>query len=60
MTNKLVYLIGREVIKKGAQKGQIEEVIKRRLEYEQITRVSLRYVGSCPTTHFLMTMIVTV
>ncbi|XP_067932052.1 unconventional myosin-Ie-like isoform X2 [Watersipora subatra] len=41
VTNKFVYLVGREVIKKGPQKGQYEEVIKRKLDYEQITGVSL-------------------
>lgn len=44
ITNKFIYLVGREVIKKGAQKGQTEEVIKRKLEYDQITSVSLRFV----------------
>lgn len=42
MTNKFVYLIGRELIKKGPQKGQVQEVVKRKLEYNQITSVSLR------------------
>jgi len=42
ITNKLVYLVGRELIKKGPQKGQTIEVIKRKLEYEQLTSVSLR------------------
>lgn len=44
VTNKFVYLVGRELIKKGPQKGQVEEVIKRKLEYQMITRVSLRYL----------------
>jgi len=42
ITNKLVYLVGREVIKKGPQKGQVVEVIKRKLEYDQIVSVSMR------------------
>ncbi|XP_056270913.1 unconventional myosin-If isoform X2 [Pseudoliparis swirei] len=38
---KGIYLIGREKVKKGPEKGQIKEVLKRKLEFEGITGVSL-------------------
>ncbi|XP_065909782.1 unconventional myosin-Ie-like [Dysidea avara] len=36
-----VYLIGREKVKKGPQKGQIVEVVKRQIPIEQFTSISL-------------------
>uniref|UniRef100_A0A8C3AU08 Osteoclast-stimulating factor 1 n=1 Tax=Cyclopterus lumpus TaxID=8103 RepID=A0A8C3AU08_CYCLU len=41
LTPKGIYLIGREKVKKGPEKGQIKEVLKRKLEFESITGVSL-------------------
>ncbi|XP_068445775.1 unconventional myosin-If [Clinocottus analis] len=41
LTPKGIYLIGREKVKKGPEKGQIKEVLKRKLEFESITAVSL-------------------
>ncbi|TNN40398.1 Unconventional myosin-If [Liparis tanakae] len=41
LTPKGIYLIGREKVKKGPEKGQIKEVLKRKLEFEGITGVSL-------------------
>ncbi|XP_031834732.1 unconventional myosin-Ie [Nomia melanderi] len=41
LTNKCLYLIGREKIKKGPEKGQMMEVIKRKLPFNQISHVSL-------------------
>ena len=41
LTNKYLYLIGREQIKKGPEKGKLVEVIKRKLSFSQISYVSL-------------------
>lgn len=43
MTPKSVYLIGREKVKQGPEKGQVTEVLKRRVDVEKILAVSLRY-----------------
>ncbi|TMS20141.1 Unconventional myosin-If [Larimichthys crocea] len=42
LTPKGIYLIGREKVKKGPEKGQIKEVLKRKLEFGNISGVSLR------------------
>ncbi|KAM4549321.1 unconventional myosin-If isoform 1-T2 [Odontesthes bonariensis] len=41
LTPKGIYLIGREKVKKGPEKGQIKEVMKRKLEFGSISAVSL-------------------
>ncbi|KAK6468129.1 unconventional myosin-If-like [Huso huso] len=41
LTPKGIYLIGREKIKKGPEKGQIKEVLKRKMEIQSIRSVSL-------------------
>ncbi|KZC09955.1 Unconventional myosin-Ie, partial [Dufourea novaeangliae] len=41
LTNKCLYLIGREKIKKGPEKGKLVAVIKRKLVFNQISHVSL-------------------
>ncbi|KAI1891615.1 hypothetical protein AGOR_G00145610 [Albula goreensis] len=41
LTPKGIYLIGREKVKKGPEKGQIKEVLKRKLELGSICGVSL-------------------
>ncbi|OXU30861.1 hypothetical protein TSAR_001331, partial [Trichomalopsis sarcophagae] len=41
LTGKCLYLIGREPIKKGPEKGRSIEVIKRKLPFEQISHISL-------------------
>ncbi|XP_015221170.1 unconventional myosin-If [Lepisosteus oculatus] len=41
LTPKGIYLIGREKVKKGPEKGQIKEVLKRKLEIASICSVSL-------------------
>ncbi|XP_013910939.1 PREDICTED: unconventional myosin-Ie-like [Thamnophis sirtalis] len=41
LTPKFLYLIGREKVKQGAEKGAIREVLKRQLEVERIQSVSL-------------------
>uniref|UniRef100_A0A8D3BH60 Osteoclast-stimulating factor 1 n=1 Tax=Scophthalmus maximus TaxID=52904 RepID=A0A8D3BH60_SCOMX len=41
LTPKGIYLIGREKVKKGPEKGQIKEVLKRKLEIGSISGVSL-------------------
>ncbi|KAM9294283.1 unconventional myosin-Ie-like [Gastrophryne carolinensis] len=41
LTPKFVYLIGREKVKQGAEKGQIKEVLKRKIELKDIQSVSL-------------------
>jgi myosin-1 len=50
LTPKFLYLIGREKVKQGPDKGQIHEVLKRQIEVEKIQSVSLRcrfrYSGS--------------
>lgn len=43
LTPKAVYLIGREKVKQGPEKGQVTEVLKRRVDVEKILAVSLRY-----------------
>ncbi|XP_062062017.1 unconventional myosin-Ie [Lepus europaeus] len=41
LTPKCLYLIGREKIKQGPDKGLVKEVLKRRIEMERILSVSL-------------------
>ncbi|XP_059846968.1 unconventional myosin-If-like isoform X1 [Hypanus sabinus] len=41
LTPKYIYLIGREKIKKGPEKGQIKEVMKRKVDIQNITGVSM-------------------
>ncbi|KAI3377124.1 hypothetical protein L3Q82_000316 [Scortum barcoo] len=41
LTPKSVYLIGREKVKQGPDKGQVTEVLKRRIDVEKILVVSL-------------------
>ncbi|XP_041086121.1 unconventional myosin-If-like isoform X1 [Polyodon spathula] len=41
LTPKGIYLIGREKVKKGPEKGQIKEVLKRKMEIKSIQSVSL-------------------
>ncbi|KAM6921082.1 unconventional myosin-If [Xenentodon cancila] len=41
LTPKAIYLIGREKVKKGPEKGQIKEVLKRKMEFGSINAVSL-------------------
>uniref|UniRef100_A0A668UWZ5 Osteoclast-stimulating factor 1 n=1 Tax=Oreochromis aureus TaxID=47969 RepID=A0A668UWZ5_OREAU len=41
LTPKGIYLIGREKVKKGPEKGQIKEVLKRKMEFGSISSVSL-------------------
>ncbi|MBN3300010.1 MYO1E protein, partial [Amia calva] len=41
LTPKFLYLIGREKVKQGPEKGQIKEVLKRRIELEKVQSVSL-------------------
>nr|XP_040020372.1 myosin IEb isoform X1 [Gasterosteus aculeatus aculeatus] len=41
LTPKFLYLIGREKVKQGSEKGQIHEVLKRKIEVNRIQSVSL-------------------
>ncbi|CAN8005135.1 unnamed protein product, partial [Ixodes hexagonus] len=41
LTPKSVFLIGREKVKKGADKGKIREVVKRRIDLENISQVTV-------------------
>ncbi|XP_063146861.1 unconventional myosin-If isoform X1 [Candoia aspera] len=41
LTPKHLYMIGREKVKKGPEKGQIREVLKKKLEVQRINGVSL-------------------
>ncbi|KAM9700192.1 unconventional myosin-Ie-like [Menidia menidia] len=41
LTPKFLYLIGREKVKQGPEKGQIQEVLKRKIELSTIQSVSL-------------------
>lgn len=41
LTPKSVFLVGREKVKKGADKGKITEVVKRRIDLENISQVTL-------------------
>ncbi|XP_067824335.1 unconventional myosin-If [Heptranchias perlo] len=41
LTPKYIYLIGREKVKKGPEKGQIKEILKRKIEIQNITAVSM-------------------
>ncbi|XP_053330749.1 unconventional myosin-Ie-like [Spea bombifrons] len=41
LTPKFLYLIGREKVKQGPEKGQIKEVMKRKIELQNIQSVSL-------------------
>lgn len=51
LTPKGIYLIGREKVKKGPEKGQIKEVLKRKLEFGSISSVSLRYLQENTLLH---------
>lgn len=42
LTPKCLYLIGREKVKQGPDKGVVKEVLKRKIEVERILSVSLR------------------
>lgn len=42
LTPKCVYMIGREKVKKGPEKGQVREVLKKKLEIQTLRGVSLR------------------
>ncbi|CAF90088.1 unnamed protein product, partial [Tetraodon nigroviridis] len=42
LTPKFLYLIGREKVKQGLEKGQIQEVLKRQIELNKVQSVSLR------------------
>lgn len=42
LTPKSLYLIGREKVKQGPEKGQVTEVLKRQIDVEKILAVSLR------------------
>ncbi|XP_072457027.1 unconventional myosin-If isoform X2 [Notamacropus eugenii] len=41
LTPKYVYIIGREKVKKGPEKGQIQEVLKKKIEIQALRGVSL-------------------
>ncbi|XP_017877244.1 unconventional myosin-Ie-like isoform X2 [Ceratina calcarata] len=41
LTSKYLYLIGREQVKKGPEKGKKVEIIKRKLSFNQISNISL-------------------
>ncbi|NWX90932.1 MYO1F protein, partial [Nothoprocta pentlandii] len=41
LTPKYLYLIGREKVKKGPEKGQIKEVLKKKVEIQAVSGVSL-------------------
>ncbi|XP_073455276.1 unconventional myosin-If isoform X1 [Aquarana catesbeiana] len=41
LTPKYLYLIGREKVKKGPEKGQIKEVLKKKLEIQSVKCISL-------------------
>ncbi|KAM9851924.1 myosin IEb [Aulostomus maculatus] len=41
LTSKFLYLIGRQKVKQGPDKGQIQEVLKRKIELNKIQSVSL-------------------
>ncbi|XP_047454296.1 myosin IEb [Mugil cephalus] len=41
LTPKFLYLIGREKVKQGPDKGQIQEVLKRKIEIQKIQSVSM-------------------
>lgn len=48
LTPKGIYLIGREKVKKGPEKGQIKEILKRKLEIGSIRCISLRWESRHP------------
>uniref|UniRef100_A0A672G2Y0 Osteoclast-stimulating factor 1 n=1 Tax=Salarias fasciatus TaxID=181472 RepID=A0A672G2Y0_SALFA len=41
LTSKFLYMIGREKVKQGPEKGQIQEVLKRQIEIKKIQSVSM-------------------
>lgn len=45
LSPKCVYLIGREKVKQGPDRGLVKEVLKRRIELERILSISLRLVA---------------
>lgn len=47
LTSRSIFLIGREAIKKGPEKGKAIEVMKRKLDFENISHVSLSALQVC-------------
>ncbi|XP_070543258.1 unconventional myosin-Ie-like isoform X2 [Ptychodera flava] len=41
VTGKCLYLVGREIVKKGPEKGQMKEVVKRKIELGSIESVTM-------------------
>jgi len=48
LSAKFIYLIGREVVKKGPEKGQIKEVLKRQIDLDQVRAISTRCENTFP------------
>lgn len=42
LTPKCIYVIGREKVKKGPEKGQVQEVLKKKVEIQAVRGVALR------------------
>lgn len=53
LTPKSVYLIGREKVKQGPEKGLVKEVLKRKIDVEKILAVSLRYINTYALNSFI-------
>lgn len=49
-----MYLIGREKVKQGPEKGQVTEVLKRKIDVEKILAVSFRYVSLKSGAHWVV------
>lgn len=49
LTPQFLYMIGREKVKQGPDKGQIQEVLKRKIEVNKVQSVSLRYASTTGT-----------
>ncbi|XP_077988766.1 unconventional myosin-Ie-like isoform X2 [Glandiceps talaboti] len=41
VTGKFIYMVGREVVKKGPEKGRMVEVVKRKIELQQIQAITM-------------------
>ncbi|XP_002738185.2 unconventional myosin-Ie-like [Saccoglossus kowalevskii] len=41
LTNKYIYLVGREIVKKGPEKGLMKEVVKRKIELHKVESITM-------------------
>ncbi len=48
VTQKGIFLVGRETIAKGQNKGQVQEIITRHIPFEQLFQVPIYFLEQSP------------